>query len=67
MNPENLIIAQENYRQLVQEIEKKLSTLEKQVFRLHVEGMTYQQIAERLGRTPKTIDNALQRIKGKIQ
>ncbi|MGN0482832.1 MAG: RNA polymerase sporulation sigma factor SigH [Lachnospiraceae bacterium] len=67
VNPESLIIARENYRQMIQNIEKKLSPLEKKVFQLHLNGMTYQQIAEELKKTPKAIDNALQRIKGKIQ
>jgi RNA polymerase sporulation-specific sigma factor len=43
-----------------------LSSLEVDVLRLYVEGKTYQEIGEHLGRHVKSIDNALQRIKRKI-
>ena len=40
--------------------------MEKQVFDLYMEGMTYQEIARHLDKEPKSIDNALQRIKSKV-
>ena len=43
-----------------------LSGLEVDVLRLYVEGKTYQEIGEQLGRHVKSIDNALQRIKRKL-
>jgi RNA polymerase sporulation-specific sigma factor len=43
-----------------------LSGLEVDVLRLYVEGKTYQEIGEQLGRHVKSIDNALQRIKRKV-
>ena len=43
-----------------------LSDLETEVLRLYVEGKSYQEIAERLQRHVKSIDNALQRIKRKL-
>jgi RNA polymerase sporulation-specific sigma factor len=43
-----------------------LSVLEVDVLRLYVEGKSYQEISERLGRHVKSIDNALQRIKRKV-
>ena len=43
-----------------------LSRLEVEVLRLYVEGMSYQEISEELGRHTKSIDNALQRIKRKL-
>jgi RNA polymerase sporulation-specific sigma factor len=43
-----------------------LSELEADVLRRYLEGETYQEIAERLGRHVKSIDNALQRIKRKL-
>ncbi len=47
-------------------IQNQLSQFEQNVVNLYIEGMSYQQIAEHLGRTPKSIDNALQRIKKKL-
>ncbi len=44
-----------------------LSGFEAQVLRLYVEGRSYQEIAERLGRHSKSVDNALQRIKRKME
>jgi RNA polymerase sporulation-specific sigma factor len=44
-----------------------LSALEVDVLRLYVEGRSYQEIGDRLGRHVKSIDNALQRIKRKLE
>ena len=44
-----------------------LSDLETEVLRLYVEGKSYQENAERLQRHVKSIDNALQRIKRKLE
>ncbi len=44
-----------------------LSAFEADVLRAYMRGWTYQEIAERLGRHPKAVDNALQRIKRKIE
>ena len=43
-----------------------LSGLEVEVLRLYVEGKSYQEIGEQLGRHAKSIDNALQRVKRKL-
>jgi RNA polymerase sporulation-specific sigma factor len=64
-NPEELYIHQENIRYIKQELERKLSEFEMEVLQLYVQGEEYQEIALRLDKTPKAIDNALQRIKGK--
>lgn len=66
-NPEELVIARENVELLEKTIEKELSPLEKQVLDLHLTGMGYIQIARVLGRDAKSMDNALQRIKGKLK
>ena len=42
-------------------------SMEKQALELTMTGMDYQEIAKLLGKTPKTIDNALTRAKGKIK
>jgi RNA polymerase sporulation-specific sigma factor len=44
-----------------------LSTLEVDVLRLHLDGCSYQEIGDRLGRHVKAVDNALQRIKRKLE
>lgn len=43
-----------------------LSNMEKQVLELFLQGLTYQEIAQKMEKSPKTIDNALQRIKKKV-
>ena len=66
-NPEEMVIEQENMEQMEHAILKELSELEKQVFELHLTGMTYVEIAKVLGRDEKSTDNALQRMKSKIK
>lgn len=66
INPEDIVIDQENVTDIQSTIKKKLSPFERQVVELYIEGNNYQQIAEQLGKTAKSIDNALQRIKKKL-
>lgn len=65
-NPEDLMLKRENAEILSSEIESKLSTLEKTVLSLYLTGLNYQEIAVQLKRSPKSVDNALQRIKNKL-
>jgi RNA polymerase sporulation-specific sigma factor len=65
-NPEEIVIGQESARSMKKKLYSRLSKLETQVLTLFLKGLTYQEIAERLEKSPKTIDNALQRIKGKL-
>lgn len=65
-NPESLLIHQENLEQLENYIEENLSDFEKEVLDLHLTGLGYQTIAGILEKQPKSVDNALQRIKNKI-
>ena len=65
-NPEHLLIGKENIEQKLEMLSKKLSKMEKQVFDYMLEGLNYRQIAERMGKSPKAIDNAIQRMRGKI-
>lgn len=64
-NPENLLISREYVSILENRLEESLSALEKRVLYLHLLGTDYKTIARLLDKSPKTIDNALQRIKGK--
>ncbi|RHO87910.1 RNA polymerase sporulation sigma factor SigH [Ruminococcus sp. AF41-9] len=66
-NPESIIIDQENVRDLEQEITCTLSPMENQVLDYYLDGNGYTEIAKIMGKTPKSIDNALQRIRGKIK
>lgn len=65
-DPERLLLQQEAYRDFFEHLDTILSPLEKQVCDLYLQGMDYRQIADYLGKSPKAIDNALQRIRGKI-
>ncbi|WP_353424053.1 RNA polymerase sporulation sigma factor SigH [Christensenella massiliensis] len=65
-NPEEIVIDQEDYASMEEEIAKMLSSLENQVLTYYLHGLSYQQIARLLGRHEKSVDNALQRAKGKI-
>lgn len=66
-SPETIYLEEENARTLQKQIEDSLSPLETKVFRLYLEGQDYGQIASALGKKPKSIDNALQRIRAKVR
>lgn len=66
-DPEDLIIGQEEIVRIKEELLGKLSELEKQVLQLHLNGVSYKEVAEILQRPVKSIDNALQRIKKKAE
>ncbi len=66
-SPESLLIAQENAQQAEDAIRKELSEMENQVLVLYLNGNNYLEIAEQLDKTPKTIDNAIQRIRRKVK
>ena len=63
-NPEELFLNKEYLQMIEQELKKRLSDLENRV--LHLLGIDYQTIAKLLDKSPKSIDNALQRIKAKM-
>lgn len=64
--PEEILIDKENVDMIEYELGKRLSSFENEVLSLYMSGMDYQQIAKRLDKTPKSIDNALQRIRSKL-
>lgn len=66
-NPEAILIDAENERTVREQITAALSPLENQVLEFYLEGCDYVKIAETLERSPKSIDNALQRIRMKIK
>ncbi len=66
-DPEELIIRQEEFSNIEEVIEELLSDLELEVLTSYLEGKTYQEIAAELDRHVKSIDNALQRVKRKVE
>lgn len=66
-DPEELIIRQEEYTNIENVIEELLSDLEWEVLTSYLQGKTYQEIAAELDRHVKSIDNALQRVKRKVE
>lgn len=65
-NPEELVLARERTEELYRELAQCLSRLEKQVLSLYLDGLSYRDIALRLGKDEKAIDNAVQRIRRKL-
>ena len=66
-NPEELFVSQEYVRILQSRLEESLSDLENRVLYLHLMGTDYKTIARLLDKSPKTVDNALHRIKNKTE
>jgi RNA polymerase sporulation-specific sigma factor len=66
-NPEELLISNETYNLLEQNLKEELSDLEKDVLMEYLKGKTYKEIADSLDRHVKSVDNALQRIKRKLE
>ena len=66
-NPEDVIINREEMNMIHSKINDVLSSLEQEVLNQYLDGMSYQEIAKNLGRHVKSIDNALQRVKRKLE
>lgn len=66
-DPEELMINREEYHDIEFKMGEILSDLEWKVLTLYLEGKSYQEIAEELERHVKSIDNALQRVKRKLE
>lgn len=67
VDPEELMINQEEFEAIEIRMSEILSKLERQVLRLYLDGQSYQEIAMGLNRHVKSIDNALQRVKRKLE
>ncbi|ASS94506.1 RNA polymerase factor sigma-70 [Peribacillus simplex NBRC 15720 = DSM 1321] len=67
LDPEELIINQEEFDDIELKMAELLSDLERKVLALYLDGQTYQEISEELNRHVKSIDNALQRVKRKLE
>lgn len=66
-DPEHLMIHREDYSLLEKKMAEVLSELEQQVLVRYLEGQSYNEISEELNRHVKSIDNALQRVKRKLE
>lgn len=66
-DPEELIISREEFDDIEEKMGEILSSLEWKVLMSYLEGKSYQEIAEDLKRHVKSIDNALQRVKRKLE
>lgn len=67
INPEELIIRREEFAEIKNKMNTILSDLEWEVFMNYLDGKSYQETAEELHRHIKSIDNALQRVKRKVE
>lgn len=67
VDPETLVINKLEARDFKNKINNELTSLERQVFFLRIDNFDYIEIAKMIGKTPKSIDNALQRIKTKVR
>lgn len=66
-NPEHRLISKQDRLLIGEKIERLLSDFEKQVLEGYLAGESYQQTAQRLGAGVKSVDNALQRVKKKLE
>lgn len=66
-SPESIIIEKENYDALANSIKKELSDFEYRVLCEFLSGKSYADIADALGVTAKSVDNALRRIRAKVK
>ena len=67
LDPEQIMIEKENVRGMEGQIDELLSPFEAQVLMYHLNGYSYSKTAELLKKDPKSVDNALQRIKKKLE
>ncbi|MCI5699746.1 MAG: sigma-70 family RNA polymerase sigma factor [Lachnospiraceae bacterium] len=66
-SPEAIVVDREHTDAMIERIHKALSPFENHVLNLYMNGYTYIQIAEMMDKSPKSIDNALQRIRSKVR
>lgn len=65
-NPEELMIDRESEQQMQEYLKSRLSDFELKVLKVYIEEENYARVAKRLGKSLKTVDNALQRIRKKL-
>ena len=65
-DPEDFVIARESAGEVERLLYGALSRFESGVLELYLEGMSYKEMAVRLGKSSKSVDNAVQRIRRKL-
>lgn len=66
-DPETLLISREEFQERLAQLHSTLTTLEDRVLGLYLQGLSYREIGQRLNRSHKSIDNAVQRIRRKLR
>lgn len=66
VDPEELFLAREQLLGVYSAIDVKLSDYEKRVLNLYIDGLSYKEIAARVGKSAKSVDNAISRIRSKL-
>lgn len=66
-SPEQLVIEREVWEDFKQRLNGRLSKMENEVLAFYLDGNNYIQIAQLMKKSPKSIDNALQRIRQKVK
>lgn len=64
--PEEQVLAQESADETIQAYSRCLSKFEAQILELYLSGLSYSEIAQGCGKTEKSVDNAIQRIRRKL-
>ena len=65
-NPEDMLIDREDWNERLSALNDQLSGFEATIFRLYLSGLSYGEIARQTGKTAKSVDNAVQRIRRKV-
>ena len=65
-NPEDLIILQESFNEMWKQVQNQLSEFEAKILGFYLDGLSYQEIAVKVCKSPKSVDNAVQRIRRKV-
>lgn len=66
-NPQSLLLDKEQVWETRRQIKEMLSPLEYEIFEMYISGFSYAEIASRIGKSQKSVDNALCRIKKKLR
>lgn len=65
-NPEEFLIDRERTAALLSGVRKQLSEFEAKILGYYLDGLSYREIAQTVGKSPKSVDNAVQRIRRKV-
>ena len=66
-SPEQQFIDREEEQERLERINRRLSLFERKVLKLYLDGYSYQEIGVRLNKSAKSVDNAVQRIRRKVE